>query len=393
MRRTTRLGRYHLTERMAYGGMAEIFRGFTFDQEGLRHDVAIKKLLPNYAEDVPFIHMLTDEYKLLRHLRHPNVAEVFELSDVEGSLLIAMELVDGKDLRSTVEKSRRLPVRLKFDDIAYVLVRALDGLHHAHRARDEAGTPLRIVHRDFSPSNILVSYDGHIKICDFGIAKAVHNRVQTKAGVIKGKVKYMSPEQAFGRSLDPRSDVFSAGSVLYELCTGRPAFDANTEVDLIFAVREAIPMPCRQANPKIPAALAAVIERAMQRPRSRRYQSAREFRDALLRFLSEHRPDYRRTRMARFMKHVWAQEIEQELRALEEYVIDLESSSSFGNNLLADDLGPDARYVGFTPHPTSSRSIEPPHQSSEPTIKLGRTNRARSIPPDPSSGSPPDSTS
>src|SRR5262245_56380137 len=166
MRQTKRLGRYHLTERIAYGGMAEIFRGFTHDLDSYRKDVAIKRLLPHYVEDHQFIDMLTDEFKLVSHLRHPNIAEVYELAEVDDSLIIVMEFVDGRDLRSTVEKARELTVELMLDDIAYLLARALDGLHHAHNARDQRGDPLRIVHRDFSPSNILIGYDGAVKICD-----------------------------------------------------------------------------------------------------------------------------------------------------------------------------------------------------------------------------------
>lgn len=376
MRSTRRLGRYHLTERIAYGGMAEIYRGFTYDEHSYRHDVAIKKLLPHYLEDGQFVDMLTDEYKLVSHLRHPNVAEVYELADIDGDLLIAMEYVDGKDLRSSVEKAKVCGMQLQFDDIAYIMARALNGLHHAHVARDASGDELRVVHRDFSPSNILVAYDGRVKICDFGIAKAKHNRVQTKTGIIKGKVKYMSPEQAFGRKLDPRSDVFSAGSVLYELCTGQPPFMATNEIDLIFAVRDASPVPCREVNKRIPPALAAIIETSMKRSRSARYQSSMAFRDALLRFLKKHSPGYRRTRLARFMKKVWAAEIDQELRALEEYVVDLvdPEDQNYGTNLIAEALGPDAQFQRFSPNPTRvgtplSEQLPDAQTVEDPTIR------------------------
>ncbi|MFW5921417.1 MAG: serine/threonine protein kinase [Polyangiales bacterium] len=370
MRRTKRLGRYHLTERIAYGGMAEIFRGFTYDEEGFRRDVAIKKLLPHYVEDKQFIQMLTDEFKLVSYLRHPNIAEVYELAEVEGDLLVVMEYVDGKDLRSTLEKSRERGVTLQFDDIVYLMARALDGLHHAHHARDDKGEPLNIVHRDFSPANVLITYDGQVKICDFGIAKARHNRVQTKTGIIKGKIKYMSPEQAFGRPLDARSDVFSAGSVLYELCTGRPPFTAPNEIDLIFAVRDAAPTPVREMNPNVPEALEAIIEKAMTSSLKSRYQSGKECRDALLRYLRASNPSYRRTRLARFMKKLWAKEIDGELRALEDFVLDLpadERAEDYGKNLIADALGPDAAYARFSPNPTrvTKESKHPPRERSD----------------------------
>ncbi|MGB0679524.1 MAG: serine/threonine protein kinase [Polyangiales bacterium] len=337
-------------KRIAYGGMAEIFRGFTYDEDGFRLDVAIKKLLPHFVEDEHFVGMLTDEFKLVSHLRHPNIAEVYELTEVHGSLLIAMEFVDGKDLRSTLERARERGLAFDLEHVLYIMARALDGLHHAHMARDFRGEPLQLVHRDFSPSNLLISYDGRVKICDFGIAKASHNRVQTKTGVIKGKVKYMSPEQAFGQRLDCRSDLFSAGSVLYEMCTGQPPFQANNDIDIIFAVRDAVPTPPRHLNPALPETLAQVITRSMARSRSDRFQSAAEFRDALLWQLRQLSPDYARSRLSSLMKSAWGEEIEQELRQLEDIVVDASVDGDLGRNLIADALGPDAAFSRFSPH-------------------------------------------
>ena len=354
MRRTQQLGRYHLTHRIAFGGMAEVFRGFTFSADGHRHDVAVKKLLPHYVEDRQFVTMLTDEYRLVSRLNHPNVARFFELARVSRDLLISMEYVDGKDLRSTVKRGARRGSRLGYSDIAYVLARALDGLHHAHDATGPEGEALRVVHRDLSPSNMLLSYDGDVKICDFGIAKAKLNRIQTKTGIIKGKVKYMSPEQAFGHPLDRRSDVFSAGSILYELCTGQAPFKAATEVDLIYAVRKADPPPAASVAPDLPEELVTIIERSMQRDRAHRYSTALDMRIALMRFLKKHSPGYRRTHLARFMKHLWSDVIDSELRAMEEYVLDLGDNEErpLGTNLLASELGPDAPYAYFSPRPS-----------------------------------------
>ncbi|MBX3246164.1 MAG: serine/threonine protein kinase [Myxococcales bacterium] len=389
-RRTRRIGRYHLTDRIAFGGMAEVFRGFTFSDDGYRFDVAIKKLLPNYVEDSQFVTMLTDEYRLVSRMDHSNVARVYELVQVQGSILVAMEYVDGKDLRASVEKGRESGDRLGYADVAYIMACALDGLHHAHQAVDERGDRLDVVHRDFSPSNVLVGYDGAVKLIDFGIAKARQNRIQTKTGIIKGKVKYMSPEQAFGHKLDRRSDVFSAGSVLYELCTGRPPFRAKTEIDLIFEVREATPTPPRTVNPELPPALAEIIDRSMARARSARYQTSLEFRDALVQFLRTYAPDYRRTRLARYMKRLWSDEIEDELRALEEWALDLptEPGEDLGTNLLAAELGPDAPYAKFSPRPTRvTRPIDaviPDRASDEDTHEPFGFSEAKTLvtPPD-----------
>ncbi len=284
------LGRYHLTYRIAFGGMAELFRAFTFDEDQHQRNVAIKRLLPHFRDDRQFIDMLADEFRLVSYLKHPNIAEVYELAEIDKDVIIAMEYVDGKDLRTTAESAKNTSVLLGLDDIAYIMACSLDGLHRAHTACDRNGEPLRIVHRDFSPSNVLIGYDGTVKLCDFGIAKATHNRILTKTGIIKGKVKYMSPEQAFGRTLDGRSDVFSAGTVLYELTTGRAAFSAANEIDLIFAVREANPARVRDIDPTIPDPLALIIEKAMARSRSERYQSALELRNAH-RLSARHRAD------------------------------------------------------------------------------------------------------
>ncbi len=404
MRRTRQLGRYHITDRIAFGGMAELFRGFTFDLDGFRRDVAIKKVLPHFVEDKAFLDMLVDEFKLVSCLRHPNIAEVYELSDVDQSLLIVMEFVDGKDLRSTVERAKAQGVVLELDDIVYLMAKALDGLHHAHVARDANGEPLRIVHRDFSPSNILVGYDGIIKICDFGIAKAASNRVQTKTGIIKGKVKYMSPEQAHGRKLDWRSDIFSAGSVLYELITGTPAFLAPNEIDLIFAVREANPTPIPDLNPHVPGALVEIVMKSLAKSRSNRFQSALEFRDTLLDFLRDYNPQYRRNKLARFMKRVWAKEIDSELRAMEDYVVDpAVLTNDLGRNLIADALGPDAVFQRFQPVPNTlppgARVSEAPQRTdSSPSSSSSSSSshgKRRDVPavapsiPDPRRGPPP----
>lgn len=323
-----KLGRYHLIDRIAFGGMAEIFRAVTFDDDRYRRDVALKKLLPHFSEDRQFVTMLGDEFRIVSQLRHANIASVYEIAEAKGSLVVVMEYVDGKDLRSTTERAHARGVALRIDHICYIMARALDGLYHAHTACGQDGQALHIVHRDFTPSNILLSYDGRVKICDFGIAKAAHNQVQTKTGIIKGKIKYMSPEQASGKDLDHRSDIFAAGSVLYELCTGKQPFVADNEIDLLFLVREAEPTPCQELNPSIPDALARAIERAMQAEADARFANAAEFRDALSALLAEINAGYTRSKLSHFMRELWQQDIERELRILEELLIDPDSSAT-----------------------------------------------------------------
>jgi serine/threonine-protein kinase len=237
------------------------------------------------------------------------------------------------------------------------MMQILMGLHVAHEQRDGAGTQLNIVHRDVSPSNLLVSYAGEVKLCDFGIAKARLSRIQTRAGVIKGKVKYMSPEQAMGHKLDRRSDVFSAGAVLYEMLTRQPPFAAESETDLIFRVRDARFTPPGRVKPDLPDELQQIIAHALHRALSARYQTAQEFADDLASYLARRHPDTSPTLLGRFLCGLFAEEIEEDLRLLEEFVVGAVDPEAVGHNLLAEVLGEGATYTTFTPvHPQEGGS-------------------------------------
>jgi serine/threonine protein kinase len=322
IRQARRVGRYHVLDRVSSGGMAEVYRARVVDRDGVEHLVAMKRVLEMYASDPAFVRMLAAEYRLTSLLRHPNIARVYELLRTDDGCFIVMEYVDGKDLRSSMHKARELDAPIDVADAVYLMARAVDGLEHAHIATTEDGNPLRLVHRDLSPSNVLVGYDGSVKVIDFGIAKADVDRERTAVGIIKGKVRYMSPEQAQGEpALTGQSDVFSAGSVLYELLAGAPAFTAPSEVELIYAVRRAQPPPLAEVAPHVPEPLAAIVERAMARNRHARFASAAEFRDALVTFLRVWSPGYRRTRLANTMKTLWAREIEKEINTLLEFAM------------------------------------------------------------------------
>ncbi|MFO0557131.1 MAG: serine/threonine-protein kinase [Polyangiales bacterium] len=319
-RRSKRLGKYQVLDRVAAGGMAEVFRARYLDDDGSERVVALKKVLEQYARDSGFIRMLKYEYRLASLLRHPNIAVIYELIRTSDGYYIVMEYVDGRDLRATQHKIWEQKKKWDIADAVYLMARALDGLHHAHTATTEDGRPLNLVHRDFSPSNILIGFDGEVKLIDFGIAKAAMPRDQTAAGIIKGKVRYMSPEQANGDDrLTAQSDVFGAGTVLYELLAGEPAFTAPNELELIYTVRRAQPKPLREVAPHVPDGLAEIVRHAMMRGRKARFTSAAEFRDQLVTFLRAFAPGYRRTRLATIMKGLWQTEIEQEIRTLLEY--------------------------------------------------------------------------
>ena len=377
MKRSRPVGRYHLLDRIGSGGMADVYRARVADDDGGERLVALKRVIEMYAEDPTFVKMLVAEYCLSAMLLHPNIARILELLRSPEGYFIVMEYVDGKDLRSTLTRGLELRRPMDLHDAVYLMARAVDGLDHAHAAAAPDGRALRLVHRDFSPSNILVGYDGSVKIIDFGIAKADVDRERTQMGVIKGKVRYMSPEQAQGEDrLTGQSDVFSAGSVLYEMLAGVPAFQAPNEVELIYAVRRAAPRPLRELNPAVPEALEATIQRAMARARKDRFPSAGAFRDELVQFLRATAPNYRRTRLAGYMKAVWAQAIEEELATLLEYAlsdapaapsVDLlatasveESMNDLAGVLGPADLAPPARGPRPSfPTPSGQRPVPP----------------------------------
>jgi serine/threonine-protein kinase len=299
MRRPQWFGPYRLLYRVSTGGMAEIFRGIYQAPDGHTRDVAIKRILPYYTSDPEFIDMLIDEAKIAGQLDHPNIARVYEFGVVDESYFLAMEFVDGCDLRSIMRRCRERDVDLPVEYAVYCVEQALRGLHCAHDQMDDEGRPMEIIHRDFSPSNILVGYDGQVRLIDFGIAKARRNRSKTRAGIIKGKVKYMSPEQTWGKRLDRRSDVFAAGVVLYELVTGNPPFHAPDDVALMEAIRAQEPDPPSRQNPRVDQEFDGLLRRALAKDRESRFATAAEFADALA--------AHRRRRFPRFdVKHLGA---------------------------------------------------------------------------------------
>ncbi len=328
--------------------MAEIYRAKTFDSECGMRLVAVKRVLQHLTSDEDFIRMLVDEAKITAILDHPAIARVYEFSQAGEEYFIAMEYVDGKDVRAILEKHRTQKLPIPPEHVAWMIAHTAEGLHAAHSQVDVDGTPMNIVHRDVSPSNVLCSYQGDVKLCDFGIAKASLTRVQTRTGVIKGKVKYMSPEQAMGRKLDGRSDLFSLGTVMYELLTLEAPFAAANEVELIFTVRDAKKRRARELVPTLPEAIEVILERVMQRQRADRFQTGKELGRELFGYLEKHHPGYGRAHFSRFMRALFKDEIEKELRLLESWTLDSADASNVGVNLIADALPQDAPYRGFS---------------------------------------------
>jgi eukaryotic-like serine/threonine-protein kinase len=270
-----RLGRYEVRTKIAEGGMAILYLGRSADAS--RSNAALKVIRPEYARDLQFVAMFLDEAKLTSRLDHPSIVKIYEQASQDGVLFIAMELLFGQSLASVWEASDKRGPRLPIEVVAYVGARVADGLHHAHELRDDAGVHQEVVHRDINPSNIFVTYGGHVKIIDFGLAKAVDRLTSTMAGVVKGKLAYMSPEQIAGPRIDRRTDIFALGTTLWELTVGRRLFKAPNDAETMRNVKEArVPDP-RSFVPSYPATLAGMLMRALAREPDARYPTAAEF--------------------------------------------------------------------------------------------------------------------
>jgi eukaryotic-like serine/threonine-protein kinase len=303
-------GKYELIERIAAGGMAEIFRARYSPAEGVVKPVVIKKILPHYAANRAFIAMFTNEARIVMGLSHGNIAQVFDFGDVEGDWYLAMELVDGQPLSKVVKRLRAMGlVTFPAEIAAYLTAETLRGLHYAHTRLDEQSRPLHIVHRDISPQNVLVSYEGQIKIVDFGIARARNaGRDDTSSNAVKGKYAYFAPEQARGKDLDARTDVFATGILLYELLTGQLPFQGRMMEVLTKIVRGQFARPS-ELNPGIPKALETIVLRAMALEPSERYQTAEAFQQDLTRYLAVHHPDFTPTELSHLLEFLFEAEL------------------------------------------------------------------------------------
>lgn len=277
-------GRYVLLEKLAVGGMAEIYKAKTYGVDGFEKQLAIKRILPHCAADTEFIKMLVDEAKLTVLLSHANIVQVYDLGKVGDDYFISMEFIHGTNLREVIVRQREESEKLQEELAVYIMSEVCKGLDYAHRKTDSQGNPLNIVHRDISPQNILISFEGEVKIVDFGIAKAAMNVSHTMAGILKGKVAYMSPEQALGKPIDHRTDIFSAGVLLYEMLTGDKLFSGETQFEVLNQIRTTR-INTLMLPDHIPGPLKAVLAKALAYNVKDRYQSAGDFQLDLTKYL------------------------------------------------------------------------------------------------------------
>src|SRR5437870_10721381 len=274
--REQQYGKYLLLDRIAVGGMAEIFLARQMGPEGFEKTVVLKRIRPHLDDKKSFVRMFLNEAKLAAQLNHPNIIQIHDLGKVGDSYFIAMEYLFGRDMRRVIPKAESMGISFPIVYACKVASQVLEGLYHAHRKTDVEGKPLGIVHRDITPENIFVSFDGGVKVLDFGIAKAANQGEMTRAGEIKGKLSYMSPEQCMGKPLDHRSDIFSLGVVLYEWVTGFKLFTGESDVAVLKSITDGKIYKPSYFKADVPEQIEQILMRALEKDPAARYQSAWE---------------------------------------------------------------------------------------------------------------------
>jgi serine/threonine-protein kinase len=313
-----RFGKYTLLRSLAKGGMAELFLALQKSVAGFEKLIVIKRILPSMNQDKAFIEMLLHEARIAATLSHPNIVQIFDVGSAEGLYFIAMEHVHGEDIRSVVRQMKQMNVpEFPLEHALAITLGMCAGLSYAHEKPDLDGTPLGIVHRDISPQNVVITFSGDVKIVDFGIAKSDTKMAgDTKSGKLKGKVPYMSPEQARGEVIDARSDIFATGVMLFELTTGKRLFKGASEFETLKLICEReYPRPS-QIRPGYPPNLERIVMKALAKDRNERYQSAREMQYDLEQFVREERIPVSNIALSQFMGGLFQDKIASQKEAL-----------------------------------------------------------------------------
>jgi serine/threonine protein kinase len=307
----TKFGRFELLERISVGGMAEVFKGCVSGAAGFEKILAIKRILPQLTDDDQFVSMFIQEAKISANLNHPNIGQVFEFGEADGQYFLAMEYIHGKDLRTIQQHFRQQRTGMPVPMALRIISEVCSALDYAHSKRDTSGQLLRILHRDISPQNVLISYEGAVKLIDFGIAKALALNPKTATGLLKGKLSYMSPELVDGSApVDARSDLFALGTVLYELVTGERLFYDRSDMAILLKVRNAEVQPPSFVNPDVPSGLDPIVLKALARDPADRYQRAEELYEALDHFAQQEGLTFSGKQLSRWMVSTFAPELE-----------------------------------------------------------------------------------
>ena len=312
-----RFGPYTLVKKLATGGMAEIWLARQRGLAGFNRFVVIKKILAHLAEQKTFREMFLDEARTCAVLSHPNIVQVYDLGKVEESYFIAMEFIAGENLAAIAWRGMKRSKPFPPYYAARVIADACKALHYAHHLKGSDGQPLHIVHRDISPQNVLVTYEGEVKIVDFGIAKAASKNEQTKTGMLKGKFSYMSPEQCLGSPVDNRSDIFALGILLYELCTGKRLFKHESELMILEMITKRSVVAPSQVAPAISAGLEDITMKALEKNPGRRFQTGQEMQFALEEYLRDEGHQATNADIASYMRGLFSDKIEEKRRLRE----------------------------------------------------------------------------
>ena len=315
-----RFGKYTLIRKLALGGMAELFLALQRSMAGFEKLIVVKRILPHLAKDRAFIDLLLAEARIAATLNHPNVAHIYDVGEVDGQFYIAMEHIHGEDLRSIVRQMKKVgETAFPLEHAIAIVLGCASGLSFAHERTSLDGEAMNIVHRDVSPQNILVTFTGDVKLVDFGIAKAGRGQMEdTGSGQLKGKVPYMSPEQAQGLPLDGRSDVFSLGIMLFELCTGKRLFRGVNEMETLKMIVESeYPKP-RALNPNLSPKLEEIILRSLEKDTAKRYQSGRDMQADLEDYVRTEQLKVSALSLGAWMQHLFAEKLASQKQMLAE---------------------------------------------------------------------------
>lgn len=379
-------GKYELLRKIASGGMGQVFLAREHGT-GFERLVVLKLILPHLAEDDEFLTMFLEEAGLVARLSHPNLITILDLTEIEGRHCLAMEYVQGDDLRRLDKYSRAQGKPMPVGLILRIIADAAAGLHYAHQARDAQGRPLRLVHRDVSPQNILVGFDGGVKVIDFGVAKAATSSQNTATGVLKGKYPYMSPEQANGQPVDARSDLFALGVVMWELLTAKRLFKGDTDMMTLRLVKDCqVPRPS-QLNPRLPPGLDEVVLKALAPTPDARYPDCGAFRLALEDFALNMRLPASSAHLSAYLREVYSERIASEAdpAQLDQLAEDADLDSRSNSSLsampgLAQSPAPRAstgsrsalKALGPSPSTRSRQGLAAPPEKTRGTAPLER---------------------
>jgi serine/threonine protein kinase len=345
-----KFGRYFLLDHLAQGGMAEIYRARLASSDGAGRIIVIKKVIAGFGNNADFLSMFKSEIQVTMGFNHPNIVQVYDFGEEENQPYIAMEWVDGKNLKQFLNRFAELKKPFPIELATHIIEQSAAGLHYAHSYRDKvSGNPLNIVHRDISPQNLLISYEGTPKVIDFGIAKATTNQEATQAGVIKGKPSYLSPEQISGEALDGRSDVFALGAVLWEVLTGRKLFAGDNDLAVLKMIEacQTHVKPPSTLNPKVPKELDYIVLRSLAKQREKRFQSAEEMQRALHKFLYNYYPEFNPTDLSYYARDLFKNEIVEDRKRIlklsekaEQVLANLKSSESTQARAVSSQISP-----------------------------------------------------